>query len=132
MNAALEEARRLLRMAERDQRAFLALIGAVTPDDFPAAAFHAQQAIEKSLKAVLCLREIPFRRTHDLLELAGRLAETGLVLPIDDDALLRMTPYAVEFRYDDQALPLITAEAAKEATARCIDWSRHYLAQMSE
>ncbi|HEX5393644.1 MAG TPA: HEPN domain-containing protein [Rhodocyclaceae bacterium] len=132
MSAELEEALRLLRMAERDQRAYLALIDAISPEDFPSAAFHAQQAIEKSLKAVLCLHQIPFRRTHDLLELAGRVAEADIALPIDDNALLRITPYAVEFRYDDQALPLITVEAAAEATALCVDWCRQHLAGASE
>ena len=33
--------------------------------------FHAQQAVEKALKAVMCLRGLEYRRTHDLEELAG-------------------------------------------------------------
>jgi HEPN domain-containing protein len=32
--------------------------------------FHAQQAVEKSLKAVLFAHGVEFRRTHDLYELA--------------------------------------------------------------
>jgi HEPN domain-containing protein len=35
--------------------------------------FHAQQAIEKSLKAVLSARMIEFRRTHDLISLLDLL-----------------------------------------------------------
>ena len=30
--------------------------------------FHAQQALEKALKAVLTIKHIDFRRTHDLEE----------------------------------------------------------------
>jgi len=33
------------------------------------AAFHAQQAAEKSLKAFLYWHEVPFRKTHELEEL---------------------------------------------------------------
>ncbi|TWO79762.1 hypothetical protein CBW56_13295 [Denitratisoma oestradiolicum] len=118
---------RLLRMAERDQRAFLTLCNAVAAEDFPVAAFHAQQAVEKSLKAVLCRHQVSFRRTHDLLELAGRVLEAGISLPVSDETLLRMSPYAVEFRYDDQALPLITADAAEKAVASCVEWCRQQL-----
>lgn len=35
-----------------------------------AVAFHAQQAAEKFIKAVLCERDQPFPRSHDLLTIA--------------------------------------------------------------
>jgi HEPN domain-containing protein len=122
MNATREEAERLYRLACRDQRAFAHLIAVGSPDDFSSAAFHAQQAMEKALKAALCLLGIEFRRCHDLLELSGMLKSAGLVIPVTEDALLRLTPYAVEFRYDDQAMPLITPAAAQSAVADCLDW----------
>ncbi|MGW8256832.1 MAG: HEPN domain-containing protein [Thermoguttaceae bacterium] len=34
--------------------------------NYDSACFHAQQCVEKYLKAVLQDREIPFRKTHDL------------------------------------------------------------------
>jgi HEPN domain-containing protein len=43
--------------------------------------FHAQQSIEKSLKAVLSARVIEFRRTHDLLTLLDLFEDHGLTLP---------------------------------------------------
>lgn len=62
--------------------------------------FHAQQAIEKLLKALLVSKIIPFRRTHDLGELLDIFSENGIEVPdtlcdIDD-----LTPFAVEYRYD--------------------------------
>lgn len=76
MTPQREEAARLLRLAGRDQAAFVALIGA--PGVSAAVAFfHAQQAAEKALKAVMCLHALEYRRTHDLEELAGQLADAG-------------------------------------------------------
>jgi HEPN domain-containing protein len=43
--------------------------------------FHAQQAVEKSLKAVLFERQMGFGKTHDLEWLAGLLAAEGVELP---------------------------------------------------
>ena len=36
--------------------------------------FHAQQAVEKVLKAFLCWHDVPFRKTHNLVEL-GDIAD---------------------------------------------------------
>ncbi len=72
MTPQREEAQRLLRLARRDQAAMQVLLGA--PGVAVAVAFfHAQQAAEKTLKAVMCLEALEYRRTHDLEELAGQL-----------------------------------------------------------
>ena len=86
-----EEAERFLRLAKRDQTAFTALLSAAAVD--PAVAFfHAQQAAEKALKAVMCLRGLEYRRTHDLEELAGMLSDVGVVPPVDERDLRCLTP----------------------------------------
>lgn len=127
MNGEREDALRFLRLAERDARAFGVLLERAAADDFPVAAFHAQQAIEKALKAALSLRKVPFARIHDLIELAGRARDVGIDVPLADDVLQRLTPYTVEFRYDHRTLSLIGPEAARQAVATCLDWIRHYL-----
>lgn len=77
MTPQLEEALRLLRLAQRDRDVFEILAGC--GDNVHAAAgFHAQQAVEKAL---LCFRDIDFPRTHDLESLINRLAESGSVPP---------------------------------------------------
>jgi HEPN domain-containing protein len=63
--------------------------------------FHAQQASEKLLKALLSQHGVHFPRTHDLTELVGLLATVGQQLPDTLCNLDELTPFAVEFRYGD-------------------------------
>ncbi len=61
--------------------------------------FHAQQAAEKALKAVLLAHRIPFPLTHDLEILLQLGRQAGLAVdPVLGD-LAQLTPYAVESRY---------------------------------
>ncbi len=67
--------------------------------------FHAQQAAEKALKAVLVANSIPIPRTHNLTMLLG-LMPGDLELPqaVDDAAIL--TDYAVSSRYPGDYEPV--------------------------
>jgi HEPN domain-containing protein len=76
------------------------------------ATFHAQQCIEKYLKALLIFRKIVFPKTHDLAALGYLCHQPGIILPISDDDLERLTAYAVEVRYPGTQP---TIEDAKEA-----------------
>ena len=69
MTPALEEAHRLRRLARRDSDTFELLLP-LPKATVAATGFHAQQAVEKALKAVCTLRNIEVRRTHDLAALA--------------------------------------------------------------
>ncbi len=129
MSGAFKEALRLAALAERDARVFAVLCAHGPESDFPAAAFHAQQSIEKAIKAVLCLKGAEFRRTHDLIELSGRVADAGAPIPVDDNLLRRLTPYGVEFRYDDTAMPLIDSASAAHAVDICLSWCSGQLKQ---
>ena len=74
---------------------------------------HDQQAVEKFLKAWLCLlgEQYPFR--HDLQELMGLLEEQGSLVE-DFTALVQYTPYASELRYlDNKIEPLKRSEAVR-------------------
>jgi HEPN domain-containing protein len=122
MTPSLEEARRLLKLARDDHAAFLAL--AALPHIRPAVAlFHAQQAMEKSLKAVLLAKGLTSRKTHDLYELVDTLAQTGIDLPFDTDALTRLSPYAVEFRYGEETLPRLSAEKTGALSTCLLAWA---------
>lgn len=82
--------------------------------------FLAQQAVEKALKAVLLVRDVPFERKHDIEYLCGLIEDAGLNLPPDLSAASALTPWAVEFRYADpydDAPPLDRAEALKMVVA---------------
>ena len=61
--------------------------------------FHAQQATEKLLKAMLTDFGIAFPFTHRLLQLADLLTDKHHPVDARFDSLLDLTPFAVEYRY---------------------------------
>lgn len=107
MTPQLEEALRLLRLARRDQEVFL-IVATAGGNTHAAAGFHAQQAVEKALKALLCAGDLDYPRTHDLENLANRLADSPFALPFVPVRLRPLTPYAVDFRYDDETVSLLS------------------------
>lgn len=88
----------LLILARRDEGAFLALAADPLLHD-SLCGFHAQQAVEKALKAVLTHAGIAYRRTHDIAELLDLAADAGLPAPPQADRLDELNPYGVEYRY---------------------------------
>lgn len=129
MNAQREEALRFERLALRDAHAFDAIVNHCPAENFPVAAFHAQQAVEKCLKAVLSLRDMDYPRTHSLEELAGLVLSAHIALPAPPDDLMYLTPYAIEFRYDDTLMPLCTPEQAHRLVIRFLEWTAACLAE---
>lgn len=99
MKQPIDLARRFLALADRDINTVRLLAGISESDD-EAIGFHAQQAVEKCLKAVLALHAVPFRKTHDLIELVDLLRDNELSLPPNAEALDALNPFAVTFRYD--------------------------------
>ena len=78
----------------------LAKLGKETPDILrQQTCFHAQQAVEKAIKAVLFSREIDFPLTHDIDELVDILDKVGISLSSELSNAGILTPYAVETRY---------------------------------
>jgi HEPN domain-containing protein len=63
--------------------------------------FHAQQAIEKWLKAVLAVNSVAFQYTHDLRHLIGLVEAAGLSFPLDIPQVVMFTEFAVPLRYED-------------------------------
>ena len=63
--------------------------------------FHSQQAAEKAAKAFLASRNVPFRKTHDLVELGLQCGDLDPALaPLLSEAA-DLTDYASTFRYPD-------------------------------
>jgi len=95
-----ERADMLLRKAAQDEFVVEKLLSDPgSPDEM--IGFHAQQAIEKTLKAVLASRSIPYRRTHDLVELIDLLRERGVPFPDELTDVRRLGPFAIVLRYDE-------------------------------
>lgn len=87
--------------------------------------FHAQQAIEKSLKAVLSAHMIEFRRTHDLITLLDLLQDHQLPAPPEADWLDELNPYAVEARYGAIEPEGLDRTRTLQAVAQVLDWAQH-------
>lgn len=80
--------------------------------------FHAQQAIEKWLKAVIASRGEKYDRTHDLDRLIEAVTTPDRAMPLDADQLIAFTEYAVPLRYED----LLDAEPLdREAAVTLVD-----------
>jgi len=86
--------------------------------NYDAACFHAQQCIEKYLKARLQEEVIPFGRTHNL----GTLLD--LIIPVEPTweilrpSLILLTSYAVDMRYPGNS---VGKPEAKEAYKKCVE-----------
>lgn len=88
----VEKAEADIRTAERES--------AVTDGpNWDAVCFHAQQAVEKYLKALLQEQGVPFPRIHDLAALAEFLLPTQPMRGASRDSLKRLSLFAVELRY---------------------------------
>ena len=76
--------------------------------------FHAQQAAEKLMKALLAHLGIQFELTHDLTRLAKSVAKVDQPLPDLGLPLRKLTRFGVVYRYEFQPL----AANPDRATAR--------------
>jgi len=86
--------------------------------------FHAQQAVEKSIKAVLAAREEPFPFTHDLEGLIERYASAGIEVPAElVDIAGLLTPYAVRHRYGGDPPTLVGRESALRLADAAVSWA---------
>ena len=121
-----EEALRALRLADRDIAVF-GRIKDVPEIHLSMVCFHAQQAVEKCLKAVLYEKHVDFRRTHDLAELAALLQRAGWPVPYADAELLKLNPYGVTFRYDDQDIELLTCDDAARIVRAVRAWASEHV-----
>lgn len=71
-------------------------------EDYFVAAFHAQQAAEKFLKAFLVRHQIPFPKTHDIERLLGLAGQVDPSIASELAPAWMLTPFGVEFRYPSE------------------------------
>ena len=100
---ALDVARLLLKKARQDE-ALVRKIGSDTDIADEIVGFHAQQAVEKQLKAVLTARETPYKKSHELSYLVGLITEEETEAPAALEQADTLTDWAVEFRYEGDTL----------------------------
>ena len=125
MPPELAEVRRWLEKAENDWRTAAAVLGQDPPIN-DAAAFHAQQCVEKTLKAYLVWREHEFEKTHDLRALVELCADHDAAFLDHRDAVQPITAYAVRFRYPVARDP--TEQEVRDALA-VVETVRRFVAE---
>ncbi len=89
------QAQTLLIKAAEDEKA----LGAPNLSD-AILGFHAQQAVEKLIKALLAQLNVPFELTHNLGRLQTALVSAGESLPATPIPLDQLSDFAVVYRYD--------------------------------
>lgn len=116
-------AEQLLRRAADDEAAARAMMP-LEPVTDAIVGFHAQQAVEKSLKAVLAARDVEFPFIHDIAGLADLCEEAGASLPEELEGVDRLTPYAAGLRYDDDQPSIVGRETALNWATAGVAWAR--------
>jgi HEPN domain-containing protein len=85
------------------------------------AAYHVEQAIEKTLKCLIELRGIQYPRIHDITFLVTEVQKLGIEVP---DKLAsntyQITEWAVSTRYNINTL--VALDAVKEFNAITLQW----------
>ncbi len=100
MNAAEKElVQTLLKKAETDLLN-AAILRDSTQGNPEGIGFHVQQAVEKSLKAILVFYVIDYPRTHSIAGLAQLVNDNNIHLPAAFLDSNRYTSYARDLRYD--------------------------------
>jgi HEPN domain-containing protein len=85
-------------------------------DDYFVSGFHAQQAVEKYIKAFLVRHQIEFPKTHDIGRLRQLVAykDATLVERLQNADVL--TPYGVDLRYPEE-FEVVSQQHAEQAVA---------------
>ena len=93
------------------------------------AAYHAQQAGEKALKAYLTAYGVVFPRTHELEPLLRACAPIDARFRQFVSVAQTLTPYASEFQYPGQRLepPEFEARQAVQDATRIVEFVRQLL-----
>ncbi len=95
-----------MRKAAGDEIVLMRLIeDGDVPDDV--LGFHAQQAVEKMIKAVLAHNDVSYERTHNITYLLTLLDSAEISRPEHADNLPDLTPWAAGFRYADLPEPAL-------------------------
>jgi HEPN domain-containing protein len=103
-----QDSRAWMEKALIDLRAARALLDAGLASS---ALFHCQQAAEKSLKALLVWRGIPFRRVHDLEEIGALCVSIESALAPIVRRAEPLTAYAWKLRYPGEPYEPAASEA---------------------
>lgn len=110
--------REWLELAEQDLATARREAAVAVDPNLRSVCFHAQQAAEKLMKAILVRRRVSFPRTHNLLELNRLLTPLGVSGGLTDLELVALTRGAVAVRYPGEEITPEEAWAVLDAAVR--------------
>ena len=115
-------ARRLLGAAREDELMANSLLPVKGVTD-AGIGLHAQQAVEKAIKAVLSAEKTEFPFTHDLERLKQFAKKSGIELPTTLDGIKALTPFALDERYGAETPIGLDRDQALKWAAAAIAWA---------
>ena len=118
MKTPIDHAAGLMKKASNDLLAARAIFSTGAAMDM--VCFHAQQAAEKSLKALLAVHDVEYAWRHDLGELMRQAASVWPEIAEYEPRLADLTPYAVSIRYDAEFEPSVLQAAEALETAELL------------
>ena len=111
--------------AQGDLLAAEVVLGAAL-SSYDIVSFHAQQAAEKSLKAVLIRHQVAFGKTHDIGQLLSLIEPVAPHLGARMSRAEALTPYAVASRY-----PGVEPAVSRDEASRHLALAREVLDAVS-
>lgn len=87
--------------------------------------FHAQQAVEKLIKAVLTAHSTAFVKSHALGYLIGLIQENEINAPQELNEADVLSPWAVEFRYEGEEPPALDRAETLALVERIRAWAEN-------
>lgn len=118
----------LLARAADDEAATQALLDVESVTD-AVVGFHAQQAVEKAIKAVLIASGVVYRLTHDLAYLMELCEDAGVPVPDELAEADRLSAFAVRLRYDDPPGVPVDRHQALALASAAVGWASDLIAK---
>lgn len=112
MNSHPKLVREWMELAANDLRTAEREFAITVEPNYDAVSFHAQQAVEKLMKAALVHAGAVPPRTHDLLALDALLRAAAPAWNAEPGELARLSVAAVELRYPGNRATLVDANTA--------------------
>jgi HEPN domain-containing protein len=124
-------ARRLLAAAREDELTARSVLRVEGISD-PIVGFHAHQAVEKAMKAVLAAKGTEFPFTHDLEQLTNFAKKSGIELPSTLDDVDDLNPFAAAERYGSEVPVALDRDQALKWAAAAIAWAAQSIVEQPE
>lgn len=119
-------ARQLLGAASNDELMARSLLSVEGVTD-AGIGYHAQQAVEKAIKAVLAAKGIEFPFSHNLDYLRDTCNESGIELPSTLDGIEELTPFAAAERYGSPTPIGLDRDQALCWATSAVAWARRQI-----